>query len=123
MRIPETVPTDAEIMECAMEQLVYEYLAENCRYNLSETIMRMNGGHRMSEGMSADVAAATVQARAELRDNPKPHLDDARHYLLTKIANDRDYHGKIASWCKVWTIEIIGPMPDQIGTCEYREEV
>ena len=55
-------PTMDQVMERARRILVWEYLAENCRYDLQETVFRMENGHRMSEGMAMDVAQARAYA-------------------------------------------------------------
>lgn len=51
-----------QIMGLAREMLIGDYLAEHGHYNLGETLMRLNGGHRMSPGMSDDVARARAYA-------------------------------------------------------------
>ncbi len=113
----ETVSDDEARTE-TMEILTYQYLSEHCRYNLGETLMRMNGGHRMSCGMSADVDAAHAQARNELIENPAL-IELGRKSLADKLNLDRKYSGRIAS--SEWQIEIIGDMPKQIGMCRYQE--
>lgn len=65
-----------EIMQVAREQLIYEYLSENCRYSLSETMMRMNGGHRMSPGMAEDVSKANAYASGVLAPITHEQLTD-----------------------------------------------
>jgi hypothetical protein len=123
LRIPTPEPTTDEIYAVAFEFLAYEYLVENCRYNLAETIMRLNGGHRMSEGMQSDVSAAQSLARVELRENPAPYMAEAKRILHQKIEMDRQYHAMISGWCQNWKIEVTGTMPTQIGLCDYREEI
>lgn len=117
--MPPVEPTDEEIEQAAFDGLMYEFLAEDCRYNLGEVIMRLRGGHKMSEGMSAAVEAAGVRARHEFRNNPAPHLAEAKQRLTDVLNLDARYHAMIAAWCPNWQIEIIGDMPDQIGMCRY----
>lgn len=57
----ESIP-ESEIVAAAREKLVFDHLSEHCRYNLNETLMRMDGGHRMSPGMAEDVARAKAYA-------------------------------------------------------------
>lgn len=123
LTIPVPEPTEAEIQERAIENLTYEYLTENCRYNVGETIMRMMGGHMMSDGMAADVAAAGAAARRELRENPEPYMQEAKQQIHDQLRRDREYHENISSYCQDWKIEIIGPMPERIGTCRFVENM
>jgi hypothetical protein len=120
LQIPTPEPTEAEIQEYAIENLTHEYLVEHCRYNVGETIMRMMGGHRMSEGMAADVEAARSAARRELRENPEHHMNEARQQIQNNLDSDYQYHTSIARCCQNWKIEIIGPMPTQIGMCRFQ---
>jgi hypothetical protein len=115
----ETV-SDAEATESAVEELTYQYLSEHCRYNLGETLMRMNGGHRMSEGMSADVSAARAYARNELLNNPSL-VELGRKSLTLRAEDEKQY--RRARGNSEWQIEIIGSMPKQIGMCRYQEAV
>lgn len=111
--------SDDDATEATTEELIYQYLAEHCRYNLSETLMRLRGGHRMSEGMSADVSAAEAFAALELRNNPEL-LDIGRKILAAAAEREQKYRRSRAN--SEWNIEIIGPMPAQIGMCRYHEE-
>lgn len=115
----ETV-SDDEANESAIEELTYQYLSEHCRYNLAETLMRMNGGHRMSEGMSADVSAARTYARNELLNNPD-FIELGRKSLMMRADDEKQY--RRARGNSEWQIEIIGLMPKQIGMCRYQETV
>jgi len=72
----------------------------------------------MSEGMIADVNAAKVYARTELKNNP--HLLSIGREILEKRAGDeKEYRQNKAK--SEWQIEIIGDMPAQIGMCRYQE--
>lgn len=122
LNIPVLEPTDDEVRALAIENLTMKYLSENCRYNLYETLMRMIGGHIVPGGMQADIAAAIACAQLELNENPAPHIQEAKQQIHEQMRRDREYHERIASCCINWKIEIIGPMPTQIGTCEYRRE-
>ena len=113
----ETV-SDDEATVSAIEELTYQYLSEHCRYNLSETLMRMNGGHRMSEGMSADVSAARAYARNELLNNPSL-VELGRKSLNLAAMHEKQY--RAARGNSEWQIEIIGDMPEQIGMCRNLE--
>jgi len=113
----ETV-SDDEATASALDELTYQYLSEHCRYSLAETLMRMNGGHRMSEGMSADVSAARAYARNELLNNPS--LVELGHKSLSFAAmHEKQY--RINRGNSEWQIEIIGAMPAWIGMCRYQE--
>jgi len=120
LQIPDPPIMDQQVRDIAMQNLTYQFLAEHCHYDLSQVIARLNGGHRLSAGMQADVDAARARARAELNDNPKPHIDEAWRDLEREQSSERKYHEHIAGDCNGWKIEIIGVMPDQIGLCRYR---
>ena len=115
----ETV-SDDEAAASAIEALTYQYLSEHCRYNLAETLMRMNGGHRMSTGMSSDVSAAKTHARNELLNNPSL-VDLGRKSLSFATMHEIQY--RTARGNSEWQIEIIGEMPTWIGMCRYQEAV
>lgn len=109
----ETV-SDAEANEAAIEELTYQYLSEHCHYDLGETLMRLNGRHRMSEGMAADVEAARAYACNELLNNPDL-VELGRKSLELRAEDEKQY--RRARGDSEWQIEIIGSMPEQIGMC------
>lgn len=112
----ETI-SDEEAIATAIEELAYQHLTEHCRYNISETLMRMKGGHMMSEGMAADVAAARAYARNELRNDPTL-IEAGRAALLLRTMTEKNY--RQSKGHSDWQIEITGDMPEQIGLCRYR---
>jgi hypothetical protein len=113
---------DMDIENTALDMLTYEYLAEHCRYNLSETLMRMAGGHRMSEGMEADVYSAKLYAVRELTNNPKPAMGRAEKTLKYLKQCEINYR-RAKSSREGFEIEIIGPMPEHIGLCRFDENL
>lgn len=110
---------DDKIMTQAIEIAFADYLHDHCHYNVSETLMRYDGGHRMSEGMQADVSAARSYANTHWRDystNAKTGLKTMRDYELK-------YRRAVEGLCGGWKIEIIGAMPEWIGMCRYTSTV
>lgn len=57
----ESISED-EVRERAHQYLFYQYLKNNCKYNLYEVLMRAEHGARMSYGMQAAVAEASAYA-------------------------------------------------------------
>jgi hypothetical protein len=110
--------SEQEIEAEAMNALIFEYLSEHCRYNLAETLMRTNGGHRMPPGMAADVSAARSYAQNELSNNRRESLEIGRKSLKMDKSADLEYR-TARSKRDGWEIEILGPMPSQIGMCRY----
>lgn len=107
-------------IECAgLDALTYNYLSEHHRYNLTETIMRMNGGHRMSMGMSADVESARLYAQNELLTNREDVLRIGAESLKHTQSTELKYREQRAK--TEWDIAVIGEMPEQIGMCRYTE--
>jgi hypothetical protein len=64
-----------------------------------------------------------IRAEIEFRNNPEQYRFEARKQIEDIQGLDRRYHQHIAADCENWTIEIIGPMPKQIGMCDYAQEV
>lgn len=63
LKLVESEPiTEDQVREAAYDILVVEYLKEHCNSDFHKTIMRMHGGHRMSQGMQNDVAEARAYA-------------------------------------------------------------
>lgn len=118
----EGIPEN-EIEHEAFECLRDEWIIENTRYSPSEVLMRLNGGHRMSEGMRADVSAACIHAARELRENRTAALASARASIQIRHDAELKYRSHYARDCEGWKIEIIGVMPEQIGLCRYSHEV
>jgi len=56
----------SEILKLAKICLMEKYLAENGRYDAGETMMRYEGGHRMSQGMASEAAEAEAYAQGQL---------------------------------------------------------
>ena len=77
--------TGQQIEDRAIELLTIQHLIEHCRYNVGETLMRMNGGHRMSLGMAADVDAANSWARNELRTNRTESMDLGKKSIMDEL--------------------------------------
>ena len=115
--------SDEELERVATECARDEYLIENTHYRPAEVMMRLYGGHIMSEGMRADVRAATTHAMRELRDNRDSLLSQARTSLQFHRDNEICYRQHYANDCRGWKIEIIAPMPEQIGMCRYQEAI
>lgn len=113
---------DMDVENTALEILIYEHLAEHGRYNLPETLMRMRGGHRMSEGMEADVYSAKLYAVRELANNPKPAMERAEKTLKYLKQCELNYR-RAKSNRDGFKIEIIGPMPEHIGLCRFDENL
>lgn len=88
---PTSAEIDAAATELALENLTYEALTEpgGCRYRVSEVIMRSRGGHRMSEGMAADLDAAKAVARRSLRERGLTEAD--RDAAYKELCADRDH--------------------------------
>lgn len=88
---PTAEQIDAEARRIAFECYTYEALTEpgGCHYNVSQVVMRANGGHRMSDGMQADFLAAQAAASRMLREHgvTPEHISAARSALCL----DRDY--------------------------------
>lgn len=88
---PTAGQIDTEARRIAFECYTYEALTEpgGCHYNVSQVLMRANGGHRMSEGMQADFVAAQASASRMLRERgvTPEHISAARSQLCI----DRDY--------------------------------
>jgi len=118
----ESIPYE-ELERVALECARDEYLIEHTRYGASCVLMRLYGGHRMSEGMQADVSAATTHALHELRENRSALLSQARTALQFQRDCEINYRRHYANDCQGWKIEIIAPMPEQIGMCRYQEAV
>ena len=112
--------TDQEIESRAIELLTIQHLIEHCRYNVGETLMRMNGGHRMSLGMSADVSAAGAWARNELRTSRAESMEMGKKSIMDEREMALRYRRAKADRAG-FQIEIIGPMPAGIGLCRYQE--
>jgi len=120
IRLMESEPLDLEAAKIVREEnFLYEYLVDHCRYNLSETLMRMNGGHRMSAAMAADVSASHVYAARQ--------MEDVTNAEIKKIAQElRDFdlkHSRRFADAGELKITILCPeaMPEQIGLCRYRQ--
>ena len=112
--------TGQQIEDRAIELLTIQHLIEHCRYNVGETLMRMNGGHRMSLGMAADVDAANAWARNELRTNRTESMDLGKKSIMDERERNLRYR-RAKSSREGFQIEIIGPMPSEIGLCRYQE--
>lgn len=116
---------DDEVFLLARSSLVTEWIVENGRYNTNETLMRMDGGYRMSIGMQRDVDRARAYADKIMNTDGDPQAIDAlinaRAILERERAIELKYRNAISTWCHGWNIEIIGEMPEQIGMCRYRE--
>lgn len=76
----------AEIMGIAREQLIYEYLSEYGHCDITETLKRLHGGHRMGPSMQEDVAKARAYADGIL--NPITH-DDLREWAVEFFRNNQ----------------------------------
>lgn len=112
-------PIDAEIRTSALENIMVDYLAEHAHYNVNDILSRMMAGRIMSQGMERDIEIATAFATTELRENPNhPELATARESLVRRIEDEKKYRKSRAN--SGWQIEIIGPMPTQIGMCRYQ---
>jgi hypothetical protein len=73
-----------EVISLAHETLVADYLAGNGRYNFNDTMMRLQGGHRMSAGMQAEVAAANAYAVGVLKPvEPQKLIDWVSEFFKT----------------------------------------
>ena len=113
-------PTGAEIIKTALDDIMIEYLSEHCRYNVNETIMRYITARIMPQGMRREIESAIAYAQNELCENPKhTALSAARESLIRRIEDEKTYR-KSRARCN-WKIEIIGPMPEQIGMCRFQE--
>lgn len=106
-----------DVEAAAINELTYAYLSEHHRYNMAETIMRMNGGHRMSQGMVADVEAAKMYARHEMINNPERTITIGTRALELETDDEIQYRNRFAN--STWDIQVIGEMPEQIGMCRY----
>lgn len=106
-----------EVKDAALRELTYEYLSGHHRYDLTETIMRFNGGHRMSKGMAADVDAAKHYAQHRIIEDPEQATAIGRRALNIELNSEIKYRGRFAN--NTWDIQIIGEMPEQIGMCRY----
>lgn len=117
-RLLHTEPIDpTEILDFARENLVHEYLQEHCRYNLGETLMRMNNGYRMSSGMAEDVSKAQAYAngilnpisqedllawvssyfKENLCDTPQQEREYRRQVALLELKRGNGYPAEAAS--------------------------
>ena len=114
----ETLNNDNENNRAVFDFFVHKYLMEHGRYRIEQIWLRYVGGHRMSDGMAADISAAqsyaltminTPAAKEILTDIEKFNI----HMHLSEIQ-----HRRLIGDCD-WKIEIIGEMPNQIGLCRY----
>jgi hypothetical protein len=113
-------PTDDEIIKTALDDIMIEYLADHCRYDITDTIMRYITARIMPEGMKREIESAVAYAQNELRENPNhPALAAARESIVRRIEDEKNYR-KSRARCN-WQIDIIGDMPDQIGMCRFQE--
>ncbi len=51
----------------------YDALAENCSYDVVEIIARIEGGHRLSAGMAAEVTAAKKKIAEKNKNITEDH--------------------------------------------------
>lgn len=117
-RILKSESHGAEDVEyAALQELTYEYLSKHHRYDLTETIMRLNGKHRMSKGMIADVDAAKRYAQHRMIEDPEQAAVIGRRALDIELKSEVKYRDRFAN--NAWDIQIIGEMPEQIGMCRY----
>jgi hypothetical protein len=114
-------PEEREIRNEAFDILKHEHLQEHCHYNYGELLMRMMGGHRMSDGMHRDIENANIYASEMLERNPAPYLERAKQSLADRQQLELRYRHRFAD--QNWDIQIIGDMPEQIGMCRYQEVV
>ncbi len=112
--------TEHEIEDRVIELLTIQHLIEHCRYNVGETLMRMNDGHRMSLGMEADVEAARSWAHNKLRTNRSESMEIGKKSIIDERDRNLRYR-QAKSNRDGFQIEIIGPMPSEIGLCRYQE--
>lgn len=112
-------PTEREIRNEAFDILVHEHLQQYCRYNYGELVMRMMGGHRLSDGMHRDIENARAYATTEIERNPAPYIKQAVELWHERQQLEMRYRHRFAD--QEWNIEIIGDMPEQIGMCRYQE--
>ena len=112
----ETSTAD-EVEEAATKTLMYDYLSEHHSHDLTETIMRLNGGYRMSRGMSADVEAARMFAKNELINNREHAMKVGVKSIQCDHSVEMKYRNRYSG--NDWNITIIGEMPEQIGMCRY----
>ena len=90
-REPTAEEIEAEAKSIAWERLTYEALTESggCHYNVGDVLRRINGGHRMSDGMRADYVAACSRAARMLREYGVTDADRAA--ARDQLRADVDY--------------------------------
>lgn len=88
---PTAEQIETEARRIAFECYTYDALTEpaGCHYNVGNLLMRANGGHRMSESMQADYAAAQASASRALCDRGVTDTD--RVAARSSLCIDRDY--------------------------------
>lgn len=95
----QRLKTDAidphEVLKLAEEILVEEHLREHCRYNVNEILMRIRGGHRISEGAKRDVDNARAWAGACLNsDAEKDFVSSIARRMIDKPLTDEELRGE-----------------------------
>lgn len=130
-----------DVMRLAKRSLMVEYLTEHGKYNIDSTMMRLDGGHRMSDGMANDVYNAEVFADGLLSPISG---DDILNYMVGDSLDSRadqaisdsikclDYMRDLDLRYRTRLsnnllgdveIEILSEMPSQIGMCRYQEAI
>lgn len=121
-----TEASDADVRELALRILTMQYFrdgnpGETCAYDVGRLLERWDAGAMMSPGQ---IEVMKNHARAWALNNlDEAALDRARANIALGDEIDRRYHEKRAmTGGDGWEIEIIGPMPSQIGLCRYGDE-
>ena len=106
------------LLKTAAEAAFADALLQNCRHDFLETIRRYHGNHRLSIGQQADIDLALSEAEKNIADPEKRqrYIDIAKGSAETEL----NYRTKMSK--NDWHIQIIGNMPEQIGTCRFQQK-
>ena len=113
--IDQDTYTDEEYFNEGVHAYFFDWLAEENPENVGEIIYRLENNHRIPRRWSMSISGAHAHASSHTQDEI---IERGRQAIKSDLAIEKKYRSRFDT--SDWNIEIIGDMPEQIGTCRFK---